>query len=120
MLGFSAAVVAVTGVHVIPMQRNADIRLGAVLGFSVAVVAMTGVQVIIWLRRREEPRRQKRVATKKPGVVTNSSPSPNSLARDNAVSLKPYVCARHSYSSGRIGPIPLTIFFFFLICLLAA
>eukprot|EP01084_Bolivina_argentea_P193358 331738_1 len=82
------------------MRRTTDIQLGAVLGFSAAVVAMTGVQVIIWLRRREKPRRE-RVAMNEPGlVITNSSPSPISLARDNMVSLKPYVAARHEYNTG--------------------
>ncbi len=77
-------------------------------------MAVTGVHVIIWLRRREEPRRRERVATKEPGVVvTDSSPSPNSLARDNVISLKPYVCARHEYTHGRIGPMPSAIKFFF-------
>ncbi len=64
-------------------------------------MAMTGVQVIIWLRRREKPRRE-RVAMNEPGlVITNSSPSPISLARDNMVSLKPYIAARHEYNTGR-------------------
>ncbi len=84
------------------MRKVSDIQLGSMLGFLAAVVGMTAVQTVIWLKRKEKPKREQ-VTMNEPGlVITNSSPSPTSLARDNVVSLKPYVCARHDYSTGRI------------------